>query len=118
MATASRELGEIAGGRPSSYIIREAFHDSLCDYVRAVLDVGQQSEESETQVRSAFKAILEAGSVRDIGWAQVRLSRAITALDDGDYATIHPHQSNFENMIQALGMQRGVRQAMENVWGL
>ena len=116
MATASSEIGSIATGQPSSYIIREAFHDSLADYVRAVLRVGQQTAESESLVQSSFKAILESGSVLDIGWAQLRLNRAIVALDVGDYATIHPHQSNFERMIQALGMQKNIRQAIENAW--
>lgn len=116
MATASSKLSALAQEQPSSDIIREAFHDALCNYVRAVLGFGQQTAESETLVRSAFKAILESGSANDIEWAQRRLSRTIVALDDGDYATVHQHQSNFEMMIRALGLQKGIRQAMENVW--
>ncbi len=108
MATPSRALDAISQERPSSYIVREAFHDSLRDYIRAVLGCGQQTAESEMLLRSAFGSILQSGSVSDIEWAQHRLGRAIVALDDGDYGTVHPHQSNFERMIQGLGIQKSV----------
>lgn len=116
MATASRELRSIAGKRPSSYIVREAFHESLRDYVRALLDCGQQTAESEALVRSAFEAILKSGSVDDIAWAQCRLGRAVVALDDGHYCTVHAHQSNFEKMIQALGIQKNIRDVTHRAW--
>jgi len=116
MATASRELRSIAGKPPSSCIIREALHESLRDYVRTVLERGQQSAESESLVRSAFAAILRSGTVDDIGWAESRLGRAISALDDGHYMTVHAHQANFKMMIQALGMQKSIRGSMDRVW--
>ena len=116
MATASRELRSIAGKPPSSDIIREAFHESLRDYVRTVLEQGQQSAESESLVRSAFAAILRSGSVDDIEWVESRLGRAISALDDGHYMTVHAHQTNFKMMIQALGMQKSIRGSMDRVW--
>ena len=112
MATASRELAAITEGRPSAYIIREAFHDSLRDYVREVLECGEQTEESETLLRSAFESILQSGTATDIEWAQHRLRRAIVALDDGDYGIVQPHQSNFEKMILALGMQKSICNAI------
>ncbi len=116
MATASRDLGSITAVRPSTDIIREAFHDSLRDYVRAVLGCGQQTAESEKLVASAFESILRSGSSSDISWAQHRLGRAISALDDGDYATVHLHQLNFQKMIQALGIQKTVCSAISNLW--
>ena len=116
MATASRELRSIAGKPPSSDIIREAFHESLRDYVRTVLEQGQQSAESESLVRSAFAAILRSGSVDDIEWVESRLGRAISALDDGHYMTVHAHQTNFRMMIHALGMQKSVCSSMERLW--
>jgi hypothetical protein len=116
MATASRELRAIAGKRPSSYIIREAFHESLRDYVCALLGSGQQSAASESLVRAAFEAILQSGSVSDIAWAQSRLARAVAALDDGHYGTVHTHQSNFEKMIQALGIQKSICDATHRAW--
>ncbi len=116
MATASRELRSIAERQPSSDIIREAFHESLRDYVGTVLDQGQQSAESESLVRSAFAAILRSGSVDDIAWAESRLGRAISALDDGHYMTVHAHQSNFKMMMQALRMQKSVRGSIDRVW--
>ncbi len=116
MATSSSELSAIAQERPSSYIIREAFHDSLRDYVRALLGCGQQTSESEMLVRSAFESILHSGSESDIEWAQHRLSRTVAALDDGDYATVHPHQSNFEKMIQALGVQKTICCTIDRAW--
>ncbi len=112
MATASRELAAITEGRPSTYIIREAFHDSLRHYVRAVLKCGEQTEESETLLRSAFESILQSGTATDIEWAEHRLGRAIAALDDGDYGIVQPHQSNFENMIMVLGMQKSICKAI------
>lgn len=116
MATASRELRSIAERQPSSDIIREAFHESLRDYVGTVLKRGQQSAESESLVRSAFEAILRSGSVDDIAWAESRLGRAISALDDGHYRTVHAHQSNFKMMMQALRMQKSVRGSIDRVW--
>ena len=116
MAISRSELSRITREQPSSEIVREAFHESLRDYVRAVLDCGQQSEKSETLVRFAFEAILQSGSVDDIAWAQCRLGRAISALDDGHYVTVQPHQSNFERMIHALGMLKTVRSSIESVW--
>ncbi len=113
MATASRELAAITKGRPSAYIIREAFHDSLRSYVCAVLECGEQTEESETLLRSAFESILQSASSTDIEWAQNRLRRAIAALDDGDYGIVQPHQSNFENMIMVLGMQKSICKAID-----
>ena len=112
MATASRELGTIASRRPSSYIIREAFHDSLRSYVRAVLEFGEQTAESEALLRSAFEAILQSADPADIEWGQHRLRRAIIALDDGDYGIVQPHQSNFERMVWALGVQKSVCQVI------
>ena len=112
MATASRELAAITRRGPSAYIIREAFHDSLRSYVRAVLECGQQTEESETLLRSAFESILRSGTTTDIEWAQHRLGRAIAALDDGDYGIVQPHQSNFEKMILVLGMQKSICKAI------
>jgi len=108
MATASRELAAITKERPSAYIIREAFHDSLRSYVRAVLECGEQTEESEMLLRSAFNSILESGTSADIEWARHRLGRAIVALDEGDYGIVQSHQANFENMIRALGIQKSV----------
>ncbi len=116
MATSSSELRKITREQPSSYIIREAFHESLRDYVRALLGCGQQSAASERLVRSAFEAILQSGSVNDITWARSRLGRAITALDDGHYGTVHAHQSNFEKMIQALGIQQSICNATHRAW--
>lgn len=116
MATASRELRSIAERQPSSDIIREAFHESLRDYVSTVLERGQQSADSESLVRSAFAAILRFGSVNDIAWAESRLGRAISALDDGHYMTVHAHQTNFKMMIHALGMQKSVCASMERLW--
>ena len=112
MATASRELAAITKGRPSAYIIREAFHDSLRRYVRAVLECGEQTEESETLLSSAFESILQSGTATDIEWAQHRLGRAIAALDDGDYGIVQPHQSNFEKMLLALRMQKSICNAI------
>ena len=112
MATASRELAAITNGGPSAYIIREAFHDSLRSYVRAVLECGEQTEESETLLRSAFESILRSGAATDIEWAQHRLGRAIATLDDGDYGIVQPHQSNFEKMLLALRMQKTVCKAI------
>ena len=118
MATPSRELRSIAERQPSSEIIREAFHESLRDYVSTVLKRGQQSADSESLVRSAFAAILRSGSVDDIAWAESRLGRAISALDDGHYMTVHAHQANFKMMMQALGMQKSVRGSIDRVWAL
>lgn len=116
MAISRSALSNIARERPSSELIREAFHESLRDYVRTVLEQGQQSEDSESLVRSAFSALLRSGSVDDMAWAENRLGRAISALDDGHYMTVHAHQSNFQMMIQALGMQKAVRSSMERLW--
>ncbi len=116
MATSSSELSAIAQERPSSFIIRETFHESLRDYVCALLGCGQQTEESELLVRSAFESILQSGSVSDIAWAQHRLGRAVAALDDGDYGIVHPHQSNFEKMIQALGVQKTICCTIDRAW--
>lgn len=116
MATASSELSAIAQDQPSAYIIREAFHDSLREYVGAVLECGEQTAESENLLRSAFESILRSGAVNDIAWAQRRLGRAIATLDDGDYEIVQPHQSNFERMIQGLGIQKSVCSAMQNAW--
>ena len=112
MATAKRELAAITKERPSAYIVREAFHDSLRSYVRAVLERGEQTAESETLLHSAFKSILGSGTTGDIEWAQHRLGRAIMALDDGNYGVVQPHQANFENMIRALGIQKSVCSAI------
>ncbi len=112
MATASRELAAITKRGPSAYIIREAFHDSLRSYVRAVLECGEQTEESETLLRSAFESILQSGAATDIEWAEHRLGRAIAALDAGDYGIVQPHQSNFEKMKMVLGMQKSVCNAI------
>ena len=116
MATASRELRSIAQERPSSYIIREAFHESLRDYVRALLESGQQTAESEMLVRSAFASILQSNSASDIEWAQRRLARAVAALDVGDYGIVQPHQSNFEKMTQALGIQKTICDTIHRAW--
>ncbi len=116
MTTSSSELSAIAQERPSSYIIREAFHESLRDYVCSLLGCGQQMEESEMLVRSAFELILQSGSVNDIAWAQRRLARAVAALDDGDYETVYTHQSNFEKMTQALGIQKTICNSVHRAW--
>ena len=116
MTTSSSELSAIAQERPSSYIIREAFHESLRDYVCSLLGCGQQMEESEMLVRSAFESILQSGSVNDIAWAQRRLARAVAALDDGDYETVYTHQSNFEKMTQALGIQKTICDSVHRAW--
>ncbi len=116
MTTSSSELSAIAQERPSSYIIREAFHESLRDYVCALLRCGQQMEKSEMLVRSAFESILQSGSVNDIAWAQRRLARAVAALDDGDYGVVHTHQSNFEKMTQALGIQKTICDSVHRAW--
>lgn len=116
MAISRSELSKITREQPSSEIVREAFHESLRDYVSTVLEQGQQSADSESLVRSAFAAILRSGSVDDIAWAESRLGRAILALDDGHYMTVHAHQTNFKMMIHALGMQKSVRGSMERLW--
>ncbi len=116
MTTSSSELSAIAQERPSSYIIREAFHESLRDYVCSLLGCGQQMEESEMLVRSAFESIVQSGSVNDIAWAQRRLARAVAALDDGDYGVVHTHQSNFEKMTQALGIQKTICNSVYRAW--
>ncbi len=116
MATSSSELRRITREPPSSYLIREAFHEALRDYVCAVLGCGQQSEASERLVRSAFEAILQSGSASNITWAQSRLGRAVAALDDGHYGIVHTHQSNFEKMIQALGIQKTICVATGCAW--
>ena len=92
----------------SSYETRELLHESLRNYVSEVLTKGQQSETTEMFVSTAFEAILASGSVNDIEWTIRRLNRAVTALDEGDYATIHAHQTNFENMVQGLGFQKTI----------
>ena len=91
----------------SSYEMRELLHESLRSYVTEVLAHGHQSKSTEIFVNTAFKAVL-AGSVNDIEWAIRRLNRAVAALDEGDYATIHAHQANFEKMVQGLGFQKTI----------
>jgi hypothetical protein len=51
-----------------------------------------------------------------MAWAESRLGRSISALDDGHYMTVHAHQTNFKMMIHALGMQKSVRSSMERLW--
>ena len=60
MATASSDMKAITQGQPSSYVIREAFHESLRDYVCSLLGRGQQSTASESLLSSAFEAILQS----------------------------------------------------------
>jgi hypothetical protein len=55
-------------------------------------------------------------SLNDIAWAESRLGRAISALDDDYYMTVHAHQSNFKMMMQAFGMQKSVRGSIDRVW--
>ena len=116
MATTSSELSAIAQERPGSNIIREAFHESLRGYVWALLGCGRQTAESEMLVRSAFESILQSGSVNDIAWAQRRLGRAVAALDVGDYGIVYAHQSNFEKMSQALGIQKTLCSTIHSAW--
>lgn len=104
-------------GTQSSYIIKEAFHDALRRYVRAVLECGEQTEESEMLVRSAYEALLKSGSMDDLAWAQDRLARAVANLDDGEYGLIHAHQANFERMVQALRVQMTINKAGNCVRG-
>ncbi len=116
MATASSNMKAITQGQPSSYVIREAFHESLRDYVCSLLGRGQQSTASESLLGSAFEAILQSGSAGDIAWAQRRLGRAVAALDDGHYGNVQLHQSNFEKMIRALGIQKTISEMTSRAW--
>jgi hypothetical protein len=54
--------------------------------------------------------------LNDIAWVESRSGRAIFALDDGHYMTVHAHQTNFKMMMQALGMQKSVRGSIDRDW--
>ena len=101
----------------SSYENRELLHETLRSYMTEVLANGQQSKTTEMVITSAFESILKTGSANDIEWAIKRISRAIAALDEGDYATIHAHQENFERMIQALGFQKTIATMAGRAYG-
>jgi hypothetical protein len=101
----------------SSYENRELLHESLRNYVSEVLTHGLQTKTTEIVISAAFESILKEGSVSDIEWATKRISRAIGALDEGEYSTIHAHQENFERMIQALGFQKTIAAMASRGWG-
>jgi len=103
--------------RLNSYEVRELLHESLRAYVSEVLTHGHQSETTETLVGKAFSSLLESSSINDIEWAIKRLSRAVGALDEEHYTTIHAHQENFEKMIQGLKMQKSIAAMVGRAYG-
>ncbi len=108
-----RQVDAIVKERPSSHIMREALHDALRDYVREVLEDGQQIKETEMLVSSAYNGMLEFGSLDDLAWAQNRLGRVVAILDDGEYALVHAHAANFEKMSYALQIRMAVNRGID-----
>ncbi len=117
MTSLARQLDAMVNEPPSSDIMREALHDALRDYVRDVLEGGQQTEETEMLVSSAYNGMIECGSLDDLAWAQDRLGRAVAALDDGDYALVHAHTANFEKMSDALQIRIAINSVIGRALG-